>query len=141
MKKRIGIAGLIACLGAIYVAILVLRTPPALENKRIVAAAELFDQHGELNSSMPILLDFSATWCKPCQMMAPAVEAEKEVWAGKVKFIKVDVDIDKWELAKHFNIEAIPALVLLSPKSKQATIHIGTMDQAKIHSLIETAFH
>ena len=45
-----------------------------------------------LESEVPVLIDFFATWCMPCKMFAPIVEAVAEEWEGKVKVVKVDVD-------------------------------------------------
>lgn len=63
-----------------------------------------------LNSEVPVLVDFFATWCGPCKMMAPIIEEiEKEV-EGKAKVYKVDVDNDA-DLAMKYNIMSIPTFI------------------------------
>ncbi len=64
-----------------------------------------------LNSDKPVLLDFWATWCAPCRMIAPLVEAiAKE--RTDIKVGKIDVD-EEQELAANFRIMSIPTLVVM----------------------------
>ncbi len=63
-----------------------------------------------LDSTIPVLIDFWATWCMPCQMVAPVVEAISQEYAGKLKVGKVDVD-KQGELAAQYSIMSIPALL------------------------------
>ena len=64
-----------------------------------------------LSSDKPVLVDFWATWCGPCRMLAPTVEAIAEEKADVLKVGKVDVDQEP-ELARRFGIMSIPTLIL-----------------------------
>ena len=65
-----------------------------------------------LQSEKPVVLDFWATWCGPCRMVAPELEKLDKEMNGEIKVGKVNVDDEEW-LAVKFGIEVIPTLVLI----------------------------
>ena len=76
--------------------------------KEIIVTKENFESE-VLKSDIPVLVDFWATWCGPCRMLAPVLEEIAE--EGNVKVGKVNVD-EEGELALKFNVMSIPMLVL-----------------------------
>ena len=64
-----------------------------------------------LGSKTPVLVDFWATWCGPCRMLAPVIAQIAVKYEGTVKLGKVDVD-ENPELAESFNVSSIPTLIL-----------------------------
>lgn len=63
-----------------------------------------------VGAGKPALVDFWATWCGPCRMIAPHVEAIADEFAGKVVVGKIDVDSNK-KVAMKFGIQSIPTLL------------------------------
>ncbi|MBR6153569.1 MAG: thioredoxin [Treponema sp.] len=66
-----------------------------------------------LKSGIPVVVDFWASWCGPCQMMGPVVEELSEELDGKVKFCKVNVD-ENPELAQNYDVMSIPNFKLFN---------------------------
>ncbi len=65
-----------------------------------------------MKSDKPLLIDFWATWCGPCRMLAPIVEEIANEYGGKIKVGKVNVD-DEPELAGAFRVASIPTVVVM----------------------------
>ena len=87
-------------------------------------------QNEVLNSDIPVLVDFWATWCAPCMMLSPVVEELAEDLAGKVKVGKVNVD-EQQELAMQYRVASIPTLLLFIDR-KLADSTVGFMPKNDI---------
>lgn len=64
-----------------------------------------------LDADQPVFVDFWATWCNPCKMTEPIVDALAEEYDGKVKFVKIDVDADP-EISQQFSVMSIPTFII-----------------------------
>ena len=69
-------------------------------------------QNEVLNSSEPVLVDFSAVWCQPCKMLDPVVKQLAGEWDGKVKVVKIDAD-ENPNLVMQYRVMGIPTLLFI----------------------------
>lgn len=89
-----------------------------------------------VNSSEKVLIDFWASWCGPCKMIAPVL-AEIAAEDPGFKICKVNVD-DEPELAQKFMVRSIPMLVVMKD-GKQAAVTVGAQPKAAILKFVEEA--
>ena len=100
----------------------------------IIITQENFEQE-VLKSDIPVLVDFWATWCGPCRMLAPTVAQIAEEQAGKVNVGKVNVD-DQPALATRFGIASIPTVMVFKNGEVTATA-VGLRPKAQLEDLLK----
>ena len=83
----------------------------------------------------PVLVDFFATWCAPCRMIAPSIEKLAVEFEGSAVVGKVDVDVCP-ELAQRFGVMSIPTLIVLKG-GKVVEQAVGARGQADIAAMIK----
>lgn len=88
-----------------------------------------------LQSQIPVLVDFFATWCGPCKMMAPVVEKLAQQYEGQVKIGKLDVD-DNMEIAEKYRVMNIPTFIMFKGGEAVAT-YVGGMSSAELEEKIK----
>ncbi|MBQ4155827.1 MAG: thioredoxin [Clostridia bacterium] len=86
-----------------------------------------------LNSDVPVLVDFWATWCGPCKMIAPTIEMLAQEYEGKVKVGKIDVD-EEQEIAMKYGVASIPTLVLFE-NGAEVNRKVGFMPKSEIEEM------
>ena len=87
-----------------------------------------------LQSELPVLVDFWATWCGPCMMLGPIVAEVATEYAGRVKVGKVNVD-NAPELAACYGITSIPALLLFR-KGEVVRTSVGFVKKADVVAML-----
>ena len=88
-----------------------------------------------VESTLPVLVDFWATWCGPCQMMGPVIDAVAEEYEGKVKVMKCNVDENPATPAK-FGVRGIPTLLLFN-KGEVVDRVVGAVPRGQVDTLLK----
>lgn len=95
--------------------------------------AALFDEQ-VLKADKPVLVDFWASWCMPCRMMAPIVEEIAAEYAGKAYVGKVNVD-EEPELAQRFKVVSIPTLIVFS-QGREIARQVGVQSKEAVEEML-----
>ena len=90
-----------------------------------------------LDSEKTVVVDFWATWCGPCKMIAPALDELAESYAGRAKVVKVDIDQNR-QVAMKYHVRSIPTLLLFKDGQVQAT-QIGAVGKAQLAQMLDKA--
>jgi len=92
-------------------------------------------QQEVLNSDIPVLVDFWAPWCGPCRMVAPVVDEIADLYAGRIKVVKVNTD-DNPEVASTYGIQSIPTLMVFKGGAKVDRV-VGAVPKATLANTLD----
>lgn len=89
-----------------------------------------------LNSDQPVLVDYWAEWCGPCKMIAPILSEVAEMYEGKVKVAKLNID-ENSETPPKYGIRGIPTLMLFKGGNIEAT-KVGALSKSQLMAFIDS---
>lgn len=87
-----------------------------------------------LEASVPVLVDFSAVWCGPCQALRPTLEQISKECAGRANICSIDIDECR-DLAQKYKITAVPAMLLFKDGVECARL-VGLQQKEAIENLL-----
>lgn len=88
-----------------------------------------------LQSNTPVFVDFWATWCGPCRMMAPVVEELAQSMGEAVKVCKIDIDQNP-ELAEKYGVMSIPTFIVIKNGSEIART-VGVTSKSELEKMFK----
>lgn len=107
------------------------------ESERIKEVTDLSFADDVLQAKRPVLVDFSAGWCSPCQALAPILDAVAGTEAERLDVVKLDVDANP-ETATRYGIRGLPTLLLFKAGEPVAS-HVGMLPKARLKDWISSS--
>jgi thioredoxin 1 len=95
-----------------------------------ITSAEFETQVIESSNTQPVVVDFWAPWCGPCQMITPIIEDLEKDYNGKIMFRKVNTD-ESPDIASRFNVMSIPTLIVFKGGQVVGTL-VGVASKAAL---------
>lgn len=90
-----------------------------------------------LSSDVPVLVDFWADWCGPCHRLRPTLETLAEEWAGRVRVVSLDIDVNP-NVARDYGILSAPTLMLFRDGEPVRTV-VGAQPKTRLVAQLEPA--
>jgi thioredoxin len=107
-----------------------------MSNEYIEVSDDIFEEQ-VLKNSLPTIVDFWATWCRPCLALAPIVESLAGQYAGKVQVAKLNIDENPKTPAR-YAVRSIPTLLLIKDGQVIET-SVGAVPKSKVEELFKLA--
>jgi len=107
------------------------------KSEKVIEVNDLNFDSEVLQSGIPVLVDFSATWCQPCRAIAPLVNQLAGEYEGRVKVTTVDID-ESPATAQKFQIRGVPTLLMIKG-GKVVGQQVGAVPKTRIAALMDGA--
>lgn len=108
-----------------------------MASENVVAFTDANFDRDVLQSDIPVLVDFWATWCAPCKAIAPLIDSVADEYAGKVKVGKVNVDENQVSPGK-YGVRGIPTLILFKGGAVVDQV-VGAVPKSQLEALLAKA--
>ena len=105
-----------------------------MASENVIAFTDANFDREVLQSGIPVLVDFWATWCAPCKAIAPLIDSIADEYAGKVKVGKVNVDENQTTPSK-YGVRGIPTIILFKDGAVVEQV-VGAVPKSQIDALI-----
>lgn len=102
----------------------------------IVHVTDASFEQDVLKADGPVLLDFWATWCQPCKMIAPIIDEVANTYQGRLKVVKLDIDENEQTPAK-YAVRGVPTLMLFKNGEVVAT-KVGALAKGQLTAFIDS---
>lgn len=107
-----------------------------MASKNVISVNDTNFETEVLKSDKPVLVDFTATWCGPCKMLAPIVDKLADEFAGTYKVAKIDID-EAQSIARKYGIRSVPTVMVFKNGEKTAQ-NVGVAQRDKLVSLLQS---
>lgn len=108
-----------------------------MASENVIAFTDANFDREVLQSGIPVLVDFWATWCAPCKAIAPLIDTVADEYAGKIKVGKVNVDENQTTPSK-YGVRGIPTIILFKDGAVLEQV-VGAVPKSQIEALIAKA--
>ncbi len=89
-----------------------------------------------LRSELPVLVEFGADWCRPCQLIAPVLDELATAWDGRIRVVRIDVEHDP-ATAQRYGVQSLPTLIYFH-RGEELDRLIGVIRRQAIEDRIAT---